>query len=142
MKFFSDPDIKGSGIFLFRFFSCCHTEIEIFIHCLTEFLFYILCGYLYFYIAGYLLKPFPEIRKYYRKRWAAVALLPFYNFAVFFIRFAGIINSMNTKSSWKTETLTREWDKFMTTMRSVFRGFSDGIKRFRHSINYEDRYNE
>ena len=106
------------------------------------FLFYILCGYLYYYIAGYLLKPFPEIRKYYKKQWLSVALLPFYNFVVFFIRFAGIINSMNTKSSWKTETLTREWDKFLTTTRSVFRGFSDGIKRFRHSINYEDRYNE
>ena len=95
-----------------------------------------------FYIAGYLLKPFPEIRKYYKKQWLSVALLPFYNFVVFFIRFAGIINSMNTKSSWKTETLTREWDKFLTTTRSVFRGFSDGIKRFRQSINYEDRYNE
>ena len=119
-----------------------YSSVVVFTSIGAIFLFYILCGYLYFYIAGYLLKPFPEIRKYYRKRWAAVALLPFYNFAVFFIRFAGIINSMNTKSSWKTETLTREWDKFMTMMRSAFRGFSDGIKRFRHSINYEDRYNE
>ena len=106
------------------------------------FLFYILCGFLYFHIASYLLKPFPEIRKYYRKQRLAVALLPFYNFVVFFIRLAGIINSMNTKSSWKTDTLTREMDKFMTTLRSCFRGLSNGIKRFRNCINYEDRYNE
>lgn len=106
------------------------------------FLFYILCGYLYFHIAIYLLKPFPEIQKYYRKRRLSVALLPMYNFAVFFIRLAGIINSMNTKSSWKTETLTREWDKFLSTTRAVFRKFSDGIKRFRNKINYEDLYNE
>ena len=106
------------------------------------FLFCILCGYLYFHIAIYLLKPFPEIQKYYRKRRLSVALLPMYNFAVFFIRLAGIINSMNTKSSWKTETLTREWDKFLSTTRAVFRKFSDGIKRFRNKINYEDLYNE
>ena len=106
------------------------------------FLFYILCGYLYFHIASYLLRPFPEIRKYYRKQRAAVALLPFYNFVIFFIRFAGIINSMNTRSSWKTDNLTREADKFNTTLRSCFKGLANGLKKFRHSINYEDRYNE
>jgi len=106
------------------------------------FLFYILCGFLYYHIALYLLKPFPEIRKYYRKQRLAVALLPGYNLCVFFIRLAGIINSMNTKSSWKTDTLTREWDKFQTTNRSIFKKFSDAIKKFRNKINYEDLYNE
>lgn len=106
------------------------------------FLFYILCGFLYFRIASYLLKPFPEIREYYHKQWPVVALLPGYNLCVFFIRLAGIINSMNTKSSWKTETLTREWDKFQSTTRAIFKKFSDAIKKFRHKINYEDLYNE
>lgn len=105
-------------------------------------LFYIFCGYLYFFIASYLLKPFPEIRKYYHKQWPEVALLPLYNFVVFFIRFAGIINSMNTRSTWKTETLTREWDKFSSTTRAAFGKLSNVLKRFRHSINYEDRYHE
>lgn len=105
-------------------------------------LFYVLCGYLYFFIAGYLLKPFPETRKYYRKQWLKVALLPLYNFVVFFIRFAGIINSMNTKSSWKTDTLSKEWDKFADTARATFEKLSNGLMRFRQIINYEDRYHE
>ena len=106
------------------------------------FAFYIVCGYLYFYIAQHLLKPFPETRKYYLKRWGTVALLPFYNFVVFFIRLAGIINSINTTSSWKTDTLTREADKFRVSARESLGNISDAIKRFRELVNNEDEYYE
>ncbi len=106
------------------------------------FLFYILCGYLYFYIGQYLLKPFPETRKYYLKRWGEVALLPFYNFVVFFIRLAGIINSINTRSSWKTDTLTREADKFRVAVRQMLGKVSKAIKRLTELVNYEGKYNE
>lgn len=106
------------------------------------FLFYIICGYMYFYIAQYLLKPFPETRRYYLKQWAVVALLPFYNFVVFFIRIAGIINSINTKSSWKTDTLTREADKFRVATRAKLGKISVGIKKLRKLVNYEEKYNE
>ena len=106
------------------------------------FAFYIVCGYLYFYIAQHLLKPFPETRKYYKKQWAIVALLPFYNFVVFFIRLAGIINSINTQSSWKTDTLTREADKFRVSARESLGRFSDAIKKFRGLVNNEEKYYE
>ena len=106
------------------------------------FLFYIVCGYLYFYIGQYLLKPFPDIREYYRKLWPVVALLPFYNFVVFFIRLAGIINSINTQSSWKTDTLTRELDKFRVSARESLGKISGKIKSFRELVNYEDKYYE
>jgi putative glycosyltransferase (exosortase G-associated) len=106
------------------------------------FLFYIFCGYLYFYIGQYLLKPFPDIREYYRKQWAVVALLPFYNFVVFFIRLAGIINSINTTSSWKTDTLTREFEKFRLAAREQLGKVSGLIKKFRELVNYEEEYYE
>ena len=106
------------------------------------FLFYILCGYLYFLIALHLLKPFPETRKYYLKQWPVIALLPFYNFIVFFIRFAGIINSMNTSSSWKTDTLSEEWDKFNDEAGKSIGKLKDLIENIRRKVNYEDRYEE
>ena len=106
------------------------------------FAFYIVCGYMYFYIGQYLLKPFPDIRSYYLWQWAVVALLPFYNFVVFFIRLAGIINSINTKSSWKTDTLTREFEKFRLAAREQLGKISDFIKRFRELVNNEEEYYE
>ncbi|MCR4689429.1 MAG: putative glycosyltransferase, exosortase G system-associated, partial [Saccharofermentans sp.] len=105
------------------------------------FLFYIICGYLYFYIAQYLLKPFKETRRYYMRRWADVALLPFYNFAIFFVRFAGIINSINSKSNWKTDTLTDEWDKFTESFRNSLGKVRGVLEKLRKAVNYEDKFN-
>lgn len=77
------------------------------------FLLYIMCGYLYFFTSLGFLKPFPEVRSYYRKQWLIVALLPFFNLVVFFIRLAGIINSIGTDSVWKTRTLSEERESFI-----------------------------
>jgi hypothetical protein len=100
------------------------------------FLFYIFCGYLYYIVSLHLLKPFEEIRAYYKKRWADVALLPLFNFVTFFIRFAGIINSIKTPGSWKTDTLTEEKRAFRNKLRDdnekikgVFLAFSDLVNQ-------------
>ena len=71
-----------------------------------------------------------------------VALLPFYNFVVFFVRLAGIINSINTQSSWKTDTLTREFEKFRLAAREQLGKLSGFIKRFRELVNNEEEYYE
>jgi hypothetical protein len=71
-----------------------------------------------------------------------VALLPFYNFVVFFIRLAGIINSINTQSSWKTDTLTREFEKFRLAAREQLGKISGLIKKLRELVNYEEEYYE
>lgn len=69
---------------------------------------YIISAYLYYFsIIGYL-SGFPEIKKYYRKCGFLIALLPFFNFMIFWIRLAGIINSIDSKSSWRTKNLTEE----------------------------------
>lgn len=106
------------------------------------FMFYILCGYLYFYIAQHLLKPFKETRDYYLKQWPIVALLPVYNFIVFFIRFAGIINSMNSTGSWKTDTLTVEWDKFTGAFKESLGKIGSFFNKIRTAVNDEEKYNE
>ena len=46
--------------------------------------------------------------------------MPLFNLIVFFIRVAGIINSINTTSSWKTRTLSEEADSFSTVVKKDF----------------------
>lgn len=98
------------------------------------FLFYIFCGYLYYFVCINILKPFDWLKKYYRSKWYIVALLPFYNFVTFFIRFAGIINAIKTPGSWKTSTLTEERNIFknkllkdFNAVKKVFNTVSDAV---------------
>lgn len=99
---------------------------------------YALCGYLYFFSTIGFLRDFPEVQRYYASQWWIVPILPFFNFVVFFIRFAGIINSINTDSAWKTRTLSEEKGAF----RQVIRGDVDRVKkvivRARSFVNNEE----
>lgn len=54
------------------------------------------------------LQPFKELRNYYARKIGYVVLLPLYTMFAFFIRFAGIINSIKRKSTWKTKTFSEE----------------------------------
>ena len=80
----------------------------------TMFIFaiYIIVGYLYFITVSVFLKEFKEIREYYVSHWWVVAILPLFNLVVFFIRFAGILNSIGTDSAWRTRNLTEEKEAF------------------------------
>ncbi|MBQ7955514.1 MAG: putative glycosyltransferase, exosortase G system-associated [Lachnospiraceae bacterium] len=66
------------------------------------------------------LNPFKDIRKYYARKIGYVVLLPLYNTFAFFIRFAGMINSIKRKSSWKTKTFTDEKGEISGTMKIDF----------------------
>jgi len=81
---------------------------------------YILDALMYYLNILSFLKPFPEIRKYYRTKILYVACLPFYNLFAFFVRFAGIINSIERKSTWKTKTFTEERKEFTETVGKDF----------------------
>ena len=110
----------------------------------TAFLFgmYILCGFMYFSSTIGFLKDFPEVKKYYKKQWWVVFLLPFFNFVVFFIRFAGIINSINTDSAWKTVTLSEEGKHFRQTVKNDFRHIHSGIVKLRKLVNEKEELQE
>ncbi len=62
-------------------------------------------------------------------------ILPFFNFAVFFIRFAGVINSIDTKSTWKTKDLTEERQAFGCTL---YKEWAPVISKFTKIKNYID----
>ena len=101
------------------------------------FLLYIISGYLYYFSTVGFLREFRELRNYYRKHWYVVPLLPFFNFMVFFIRFAGVVNSINTDSAWKTRTLSDEKEDFMAALKEELRKPLDLLKKIRKAVNYE-----
>lgn len=96
---------------------------------------YIAVGYFYFYTVSQLLRFAPEIRRYYVSHWWCVALLPLFNLGVFFIRMFGIINSINTTSSWRTRDLTEEWDAFVASVREMLKKPIDLLRRVRGRVN-------
>ena len=98
---------------------------------------YIVSGFLYYFATVGFLREFEDLKRYYRKHWYVVPLLPFFNFMVFFIRFAGVINSINTDSAWKTRTLTDERKDFEKELKRQARKPIDLLRKIRRAVNYE-----
>lgn len=96
---------------------------------------YTVCGFLNFFASCFFLKPFEELHDYYKKNWWVVPLLPFFNLMVFFIRLAGIINSIGTDSAWKTRTFTDERRDFVATIKSDFAKTAAFIRKLRAAVN-------
>ena len=78
------------------------------------------------------------MQRYYASQWWIVPILPFFNFVVFFIRFAGIINSINTDSAWKTRTLSEEKGAFRQVIRGDVNRVKKVIVRARSFVNNEE----
>jgi len=64
-------------------------------------------------------------------------LFPMYNFMLFWVRLAGIINCITATSSWKTRTLSEEWKKMKEIVRSDFFILSKLRKKLKEVINNE-----
>ena len=101
------------------------------------FLLYIIIGFFYYFTVVVFLRFRPDIQKYYRRHFWCVFILPFFNFMVFFIRMAGIINSIGTDSSWKTKNLSQEFHAVGEVLKSDFSIPVRGIKRIRNYVNRE-----
>lgn len=101
------------------------------------FVMYIVVGFFYYFSTIGYLKDFPDIRRYYRRQWYAVFFLPFFNFVVFFIRFAGVINSINVDSSWKTKNFTEEKQTFRETVAKDFATVNGVLEKIRNFVNVE-----
>lgn len=96
---------------------------------------YTVCGYVYYgSICGFL-SEFKDLRRYYARQWWIIPLMPLFNLAVFFIRFAGIINSINTESSWKTRTLSEEAELFSSVVRSDFKKIKGWFEKLHKAFN-------
>lgn len=72
------------------------------------YLVYVFNSFIYFFISKLYLKELNEVTEYMTKHWYTILILPVYRFIVFFMRVAGIINSVERYASWNTRTLTAE----------------------------------
>ena len=102
------------------------------------FFLYIVCGYLYYFSALVFLNKFPSLRSYYRRKWYLIPILPFFNLIVFFIRLAGIINSIGTDSTWITRSLTAERASFCAVMKKDVMKMATKWKEIRDAVNQDE----
>lgn len=78
---------------------------------------YVLVGFLYYINIVSFLQAFKDTQKYYAGKIGYLFLMPLYNMFTFFVRIAGIINSITRKSTWKTKTWTAEMDDCKTVLK-------------------------
>jgi len=98
---------------------------------------YVLSALLFYLCVRSYLRTFPDIRKYYSKQWYIAFLYPLFNLYVFFIRFAGIINSITTDMSWKTRNMTEEWASFKRVLKDDFKKINSILNNLRRNFNNE-----
>ncbi len=98
---------------------------------------YVLIGMCYYISTTGFLGEFKEIKRYYAKQWYVVFLLPFFNLLVFFIRFAGVLNSINTSSAWKTRNFTEEKQAARDSISKDFAGARRIMRKMRAYVNGE-----
>ena len=106
------------------------------------FLTYIIVGFMYFATVLYFFREFPDLKSYYAGHWWVVILLPFFNFAVFFIRLAGIVNSIGTDSAWKTRNLTEEGQAFAAVVKEDMSKPARWLKQLREWVNNPEEKEE
>ena len=82
---------------------------------------YVMGAFLYYFNIISFLQDYKDIQRYYARKVGYVILLPLYNLFAYFIRFAGIINSIVRKSTWKTKTFTEEVDEVKDTVAEDFK---------------------
>lgn len=84
------------------------------------------------------LKNFKSLRKYYARQILLIACMPLFNFYVFWIRFAGIINSIKRRSGWKTLTFGEESESFRRVVRDDFAPLNRMITKLKGIISHAD----
>ena len=109
--------------------------------CVLIYLLYVFSSFLYYLNIISFLRTFSDLRKYYAKKLLYVAVLPLFNLFAFFVRFAGIINSIKRKSSWKTLTFTEESRLVRETVRKDFSLFINFRALLRKIFEKQERLN-
>lgn len=99
---------------------------------------YIIIGFCYFFTVVFFLRKVPRIQKYYRNQWWCVFLLPFFNLMVFFIRMAGIINSIQTDSVWRTRNLSQEKKALIRVIKADMKKPIGWLQNLHQKVNMQE----
>ncbi|MDO4499860.1 MAG: putative glycosyltransferase, exosortase G system-associated [Erysipelotrichaceae bacterium] len=103
------------------------------------FFLYIIINYFYFFSIAHFLKFDKELHSYYLKHFWAVIFLPVYNLITFFMRMAGIINSITTDSKWRTNDFTDERKAVGKILRQDLSFFDKSWAKLNKLINSTDK---
>lgn len=98
---------------------------------------YLFNGYIYFLTSLLYLKEQPEIRKHAVANWYIPVVLPVFRFIVFWVRVAGIINSLKTDSRWQSKTLSEEVGIVREKVKSEVNVWTSFISKIEKKINRE-----
>jgi len=98
---------------------------------------YVLSMFLYYINVKMYLSKVKDIKKYYKRKAYLIFLLPAFNFVVFWIRFAGIINSIKEEGNWKTTTLSEEVQKIKKTVHDDLHLPRRIVRALRKKVNHE-----
>lgn len=101
------------------------------------YLLYVLSAFLFYINVMSYLKSYKGVRKYYARKLYLIFLMPLYNFIIFWIRFAGIINSTKVKSKWKTLNFKEEYKSFCFVIKGDLKKVFSIIKKIRGVVNNE-----
>ena len=101
------------------------------------YLLYVFSSFLFYLNISMYLRTYREIKKYYTSKTYVIFILPIFNFIVFWIRFAGIINSIKGERQWKTLNLKEEYKIFTTIVKQDFNQVLHGIDTIRKKVNHE-----
>lgn len=102
---------------------------------LFMYLLYSIANALLYICINLFLKEFKELRRYYARKWYIIFLLPFFNFIVFWFRFAGIINSIKGTQTWKVRNVKEEWQSFAEVMKNDFAGWNRILVKIQNEVN-------
>ncbi|MDP4092061.1 MAG: putative glycosyltransferase, exosortase G system-associated [Bacillota bacterium] len=96
---------------------------------------YLLNSFLYLAVSERYLKGQNSVRRYLRKHWYICFVMPLYRFVLYWIRIAGIINSLSSKAQWNLPTLTGEFHILKTSVRKNTIGRMAFLEEFKKFIN-------
>ena len=101
------------------------------------YLLYVFSMFLYYLNVKMYLSKVKDIKKYYKRKSYLILLLPAFNFVVFWIRFAGIINSIKEEGNWKTTTLSEEIQKIKRVVDDDLHLPKKIVRALRKKVNNE-----
>lgn len=94
---------------------------------------YVVNSLIYVFISNFYLDEKIEVKKYLNKHFYISIIMPFYRFILFWIRLAGIINSLSLPAKWKVLTFSEE----INILKKYFVGKLDFIFKLQRRIHYK-----
>lgn len=98
---------------------------------------YVLNSFLYLHLSILYLKKQKPVKSYLIKHWYFCFILPVYRFITYWIRVAGIINSIRSKSHWRTQALSEELSAIRSGIKTNVNKRMPVLERIRNIFNHE-----